>query len=138
MFPNLAAYTKERADLQAILLTGIPSGVIAGFQNFTGTAPADMLRLNMAIPPVNSPNPFGILGGDLAGFSNGRRPQDDVVASELRAVAGATIPLVDPSFTHDGGLAPHGWDLGERQFLSVHKLVPLPRLARGRVRQHPS
>jgi hypothetical protein len=61
VFPNLAAYTKERADLQAILLTGIPSGVIAGFQNFTGTAPADMLRLNMAIPPVNSPNPSGSL-----------------------------------------------------------------------------
>src|SRR6478736_1805204 len=101
VFPNLAAYSKERADLEAILLTGIPSGVIAGFQNFTGTAPADMLRLNIAIPPVNSPNPFGILGGDLAGFPNGRRPQDDVVAIELRAIAGATIPLVDPSFTPD-------------------------------------
>jgi len=101
VFPNLAAYSKERADLEAILLTGIPSGVIAGFQNFTGTAPADMLRLNIAIPPVNSPNPFGILGGDLAGFPDGRRPQDDVVAIELRAIAGATIPLVDPSFTPD-------------------------------------
>ena len=75
--------------------------MIGGFQNFTGTAAADMLRLNIAIPPVNSPNPFGILGGDLAGFPNGRRPQDDVVAIELRAIAGATIPLVDPSFTPD-------------------------------------
>ena len=101
VFPNLAAYTKERADLEAILLTGIPNGVIGGFQNFTGTAAADMLRLNIAIPPVNSPNPFGILGGDLAGFPNGRRPQDDVVAIELRAIAGATIPLVDSSFTPD-------------------------------------
>jgi hypothetical protein len=61
-----------------------------------------MLRLNMAIPPTGSPNRFGILGGDLAGFPNGRRPQDDVVAIELRAIAGATIPLVDPSFTPDG------------------------------------
>jgi hypothetical protein len=105
VFPHLAAYSKDRADLEAILLTGIPSGVIPGFQNFTGTSPADMLRLNMAIPPTSSPNPFGILGGDLAGFPNGRRPQDDIVAIELRAVAGATIPLVDPSFTPDGAAA---------------------------------
>ena len=101
VFPNLAAYKKDRADLEAILLTGIPDGIIPGFQNFTGSAPADMLRLNTAIPPTSSPNRFGILGGDLAGFPNGRRPQDDVVAIELRAVAGATIPLVDPSFTPD-------------------------------------
>ena len=102
VFPNLAAYSKDRADLEAILLTGIPGGIIGGFQNFTGSAPADMLRLNVAIPPTGSPNKFGILGGDLAGFPNGRRPQDDVVAIELRAIAGATIPLVDGSFTPDG------------------------------------
>jgi len=102
VFPNLAAYSDARADLQAILLTGIPSGIVGGFQNFTGPKPADMLRLNMAIPPTDTPNRFGILGGDLAGFPNGRRPQDDVVAIELRAIAGATIPLVDPTFTPDG------------------------------------
>ncbi len=102
VFPNLAAYGKSRADLQAILLTGIPSGIIGGFQNFTGTRLADLLRLNMAIPPSSSPNIFGIVGGDLAGFPNGRRVQDDAVAIELRAIAGVTIPLVDPSFTPDG------------------------------------
>jgi hypothetical protein len=102
VFPHLAAYTKARADLEAILLTGIPNGIIGGFQNFTGSEPADMLRLNVAIPPTGSPNKFGILGGDLAGFPNGRRPQDDVVAVELRAIAGATIPLVDGAYTPDG------------------------------------
>jgi hypothetical protein len=105
VFPNLAAYTKPRADLLAILLTGIPSGIIGGFQNFTGSTQADMLRLNMAIPPSASPSIFGLLGGDLAGFPNGRRPADDIVAIELRAIAGATIPLVDPSFTPDGAAA---------------------------------
>ena len=63
---------------------------------------ADLLRLNLAIPPSATPSPYGILGGDLAGFPNGRRLADDIVAIELRAVAGATIPLVDPSFTPDG------------------------------------
>ncbi len=102
VFPNLAAYTPDRADIEAILLTGIPSGIIPGFQNFTGPTHADELRLNVAIKPTKTPNINGILGGDLAGFPNGRRPSDDVFTIELRALAGATIPLVDPSFTPDG------------------------------------
>jgi hypothetical protein len=101
VFPNLAAYSKPRADLEAILLTGIPSGIIKGFQNFTGTTQADFLRLNMAIPPSSNPSFLGLLGGDLAGFPNGRRVFDDIVAVELRAIAGVTIPLVDPSFKPD-------------------------------------
>jgi hypothetical protein len=102
VFPNLAAYNKERADLLAILLTGIPAGVVKGFQNFTGATQADEMRLNVAIPPSPTPNIMGIIGGDLAGFPNGRRVYDNVVTIELQAIAGATIPLVDKSFTPDG------------------------------------
>ena len=101
VFPNLAAYSKPRADMVAIFLTGIPAGIISGFQNFTGATLADLLRLNMAIPPATAPNILGILGGDLAGFPNGRRAFDDVFTIELRALAGVTIPLVDSSFTPD-------------------------------------
>ena len=72
-----------------------------GFQNYTGPVLSDQLRLNLAVKPASSPSPLGILGGDLAGFPNGRRPVDDVVAVELRAIAGATYPLVAPSFTPD-------------------------------------
>lgn len=102
VFPKLAAYKKPRADLAAILLTGIPAGVVPGFQNYTGPVQADMLRLNVAVPPSKSPNPLGLVAGDAAGFPNGRRVFDDVVTVEIRAVAGLTIPLVDPSFTPDG------------------------------------
>jgi hypothetical protein len=105
VFPNLAGLTAARADLAAILLTGIPSGIITGFQNFTGATQADLLRLNMAIPPAAQPSILGILGGDLAGFPNGRRVADDVVTIELRAVAGATYPLVNPSYTPDGAVS---------------------------------
>jgi Domain of unknown function (DUF4331) len=105
VFPNLAAYTKPRADLAAVLMTGIPAGVVPGFQNFTGPVAADMLRLNVAIPPSRDPKPLGLVGGDAAGFPNGRRVTDDVVTIELRAVAGATLPLVDPSFTPDAAAA---------------------------------
>ncbi|GAB3763718.1 hypothetical protein FB382_001127 [Nocardioides ginsengisegetis] len=102
VFPNLAAYDKPRADLNAVLMTGIPGGVIPGFQNYTGPVQADMLRLNLAIPPASSPNKLGLVGGDPAGFPNGRRIDDDVVTIELRAIAGLTIPVVDPSYTPDG------------------------------------
>jgi hypothetical protein len=101
VFPNLAAYTSPRADLAAILMTGIPAGIVSGFNNFTGNTPADMLRLNMAVPPAKQPNLLGVVGDDLAGFPNGRRVMDDVTTIELRAVAGATIPLVDKAFTPD-------------------------------------
>ena len=100
-FPNLAAYKKDRADLAAIILTGIPNGVVPGFQNFTGATQADMIRLNVAVPPAKKPNVIGLVAGDPAGFPNGRRVFDDVVTIELQAIAGLTIPLVDPSYTPD-------------------------------------
>jgi hypothetical protein len=101
VFPQLASISGPRSDLVAILLTGIPSGLIPGFQNYTGSTQADELRLNVAIPPASSPSILGILGNDLAGFPNGRRVFDDVVTIELRAVAGLTYPLVNSSYTPD-------------------------------------
>lgn len=80
-----------REDLVTIFLKGIP-----GINQPPGVRPSEMLRLNTAIPPSLSPNPFGVLGGDVAGFPNGRRLADDVVDIALRAMAGAT-PLT-PSF----------------------------------------
>jgi Domain of unknown function (DUF4331) len=107
VFPNLAKLSKPRADLAAILMTGIPAGIVPGFQNFTGANPADQLRLNMAIPPAGrgAAKPLGLVGGDAAGFPNGRRVFDDVVTVELRAIAGATYPLVDKSYTPDAAAA---------------------------------
>ena len=107
-FHHLAALDKAgtpRADLEAILLTGIPSGLIKGFTNFTGTVEADMLRLNTSIPPTPTSSKtysiLGLIGGDAAGFPNGRRIADDVVTIELRAIAGAVFPLVDPKYKVD-------------------------------------
>src|SRR5262249_54866761 len=107
VFPNLAALNASgavRADLVAILLTGLPSGIIPGFQNLSANLngrSADLLRLNVAIPPTPNPSALGILGGDLAGFPTGRRLSDDIIAIELRAVAGAPYPLVAPTYTPD-------------------------------------
>lgn len=101
VFPNLASVSQPRADLVAILLTRIPSGIVPGFQNFMGQTQADMLRLNVAVQPSPQPNPIGLIGGDAAGFPNGRRLVDDVVAIELRAIAGVTLPLVNSSYKPD-------------------------------------
>jgi len=129
VFPNLAAYTKARADLEAILITGIPSGVVPGFQNYTGKVQADMLRLNLAIPPTtDGPNPIGLIAGDAAGFPNGRRVFDNVVAIELRCIGGASIPLVDPSFTPDGaaGLLTDGTAPDATRYISTFPYLGLP------------
>ncbi len=110
VFPNLAAFNKSgrpRTDLNAILLTGIPSAVLGGkFTTFTGPIQADMLRLNLAVAPTPraSASPLGVLGGDNAGFPNGRRLIDDVTTIELRAVAGLTIPLTYPDYQKDAVL----------------------------------
>jgi hypothetical protein len=117
-FPNLATYnaahtgttTKNaaRADLVAILLSGLPNSVTSGLgappTNVGSTVLSDQLRLNVAQAPTapGSANILGYLGGDPAGFPNGRRVFDDVVTIEIRAVAGLLLPLVAPSFTPDG------------------------------------
>lgn len=114
VFPHLAAYnagSPNRADIVAILLTGIPAGVVSPtYSTFTGATQADMLRLNLAIPPVANQhgqlvgNNLGALGGDLAGFPNGRRVFDDVVTIEVQALAGALLGLVDKGYVADGAV----------------------------------
>jgi Domain of unknown function (DUF4331) len=111
VFPKIAAYTANpsntRPDLDAILLTGVPAGLFPGFQNFTGATKADLLRLNVAIAPTPpaSASILGVIGGDNAGFPNGRRVFDDVISIELKAVAGALLHDVVPSFTPDAAAA---------------------------------
>jgi hypothetical protein len=113
LFDNLDKLNKAgtaRADLVAILLTGIPDGLIDNFQNATGDTKSDMLRLNTAVPPAKEPKAFGLLAGDLAGFPNGRRIEDDVVSISIRAIAGVTFALVDETFKPDAaaGLVEQG------------------------------
>jgi hypothetical protein len=71
-----------RTDLVATFVTGIEGLNKAGI--------GEMVRLNTTIPPTASgaQNNLGVLGGDNAGFPNGRRPGDDVVDAELRVAMG--------------------------------------------------
>jgi len=61
----------------------------------TPTGPvADLLRLNTGVPATSaaSRSRLGVLGGDLAGFPNGRRISDDVTDIASRVVAGVLVP----------------------------------------------
>jgi hypothetical protein len=124
------APTSGRGDLVAVLLTGVPG------LNFTGPKKADLLRLNVAIPPSSSPSRLGVLDGDFAGFPNGRRLADDVVDIELRALEcsyGAAAGIVE-GFGFCGGnahrtpndLITDGVDRNERSFSTEFPYLATP------------
>jgi len=73
---GLGAPEKDRTDLVDTLLKGIP-----GLNQIdkANPVPTDTLKLNLGTMPSQTPNRFGVIGGDNAGFPNGRRLEDDVV-----------------------------------------------------------
>nr|WP_275434321.1 DUF4331 domain-containing protein [Lichenicola cladoniae] len=92
LFPDVKAPTKiPRTDLVAVFLTGI-SGINAPAHL---TTPSEEMRLNTSIPvtPYGSQNRLGVIGGDKAGYPNGRRPGDDVVDITLRVAEGRLYAL---------------------------------------------
>ena len=93
-----------RSDLVATFLTGI-----AGINQPAHVEPAEMLRLNTStsVTPAASQNRLGVIGGDPAGYPNGRRPGDDLVDITLRVAMGRLIALGlfgNPSQAPSGGL----------------------------------
>jgi hypothetical protein len=82
---NLAPNNLPRNDLVTAFLTGF-----VGVNQQSQVTASEMARLNTGIPAAAAANQstFGVAGGDLAGFPNGRRPGDDVVDIALRVVMG--------------------------------------------------
>ena len=98
LFPVRAPNLFPRTDLVSVFLTGV-----AGLNKPLSVVPAEMLRLNTTTPAAAAAaqNPLGVLGGDTAGYPNGRRPGDDVVDISLRVAMGA---LLTPQEAPDGQL----------------------------------
>lgn len=102
LYPPVAdAPTSGRNDLVRVFLTGVPGATRFPFQTDPndpgagpGSAPAEYMRLNTAVPATapGSQNRLGVIGGDLAGYPNGRRVGDDVVDITLRVAAGVLLP----------------------------------------------
>lgn len=84
-----------RTDLVAAFLTGINTSATGNLNQPRTVQPAEMLRLNTSVAPTlrASQHRLGVIGNDLAGFPNGRRPGDDVVDIELRVAMGRLISL---------------------------------------------
>ncbi len=90
LFGTKAPTLFPRADLVATFLTGI-----SGINQPPHVQAAEMLRLNTstAATTCTSQSRLGVIGGDSAGFPNGRRPGDDVVDITLRVAMGRLITL---------------------------------------------
>ncbi len=103
---GIPAPATPRTDLVEVFLTGVcakpgcpptVNGVNLNSQLLNrGVDPArfrpsEMLRLNMSVPPSRQMNRLGVIGGDLAGFPNGRRLGDDVVDIELQVLEGELL-----------------------------------------------
>ena len=93
----VAIPTPPRLDLLPVVTyappiaaPGTPSGPIA-----------DLLRLNTGVAPTmpTAQSRLGVLGGDPAGFPNGRRLGDDVVDLALRLVVGGVLGAPFPGYS---------------------------------------
>jgi len=71
---GIPAPSTPRNDLVAAFLTGVP-----GLNQPPNVRASEMLRLNTDVLPSGNPSRLGVVGGDPAGFPNGRRLTDDVL-----------------------------------------------------------
>ncbi len=137
LFPNAFNDTNlppqdKRDDLVAAVLTGVPGLNRIG----TNPAPADLLRLNTALgaakrPGENGYSRLGVIGGDVTGFPNGRRPWDDIVDIELRVGAGVLYQaLIDPAGPNfnvaPNNLLVDGVDVNDKPFLDGFPFIATP------------
>jgi len=94
---GIGAPENDRTDIVQAVLQGIPG--LNQHSGVKGPPAVDTIKLNLGTPPSSSENRFGVIGGDNAGYPNGRRLGDDVVDIDLRVVAGVLkgndVPLGD-------------------------------------------
>jgi hypothetical protein len=116
---DLGVKETDRTDIVTALLTGVPDLT----QISKKPAAADTLKINLGVPPAATPNRFGVLAGDTAGFPNGRRLTDDVVDIELRVIGGFLVPAADGGKKLPLG---DGVDNNDKQFLTEFPYVAPP------------
>jgi Domain of unknown function (DUF4331) len=101
LYPGVInAPERNRDDLVAVLLTGV-KGLN---KQVSPSKAADLVRINLNIPPTpaNKVNRLGVIGGDLAGYPNGRRLEDDTIDISEQAVGGILLGNTKASVLSDG------------------------------------
>ena len=133
---GIPAPAAPRKDLVEVFLTGVCKacgGPVAADLNSQllnkdvragAFRPAEELRLNMGVAPSAAPNRLGVVGGDLAGFPNGRRLGDDVVDVTLQAAEGVLLP------GHPAGVdgLGDGVNANDHTFRATFPYVALPNI----------
>jgi hypothetical protein len=97
---GIPAPATPRNDLVDVFLKGV-----AGVNQPANVTPSEQLRLNMSIAPCEegacaSYSPLGVIGGDTAGYPNGRRLADDTIDISLQVVEGELVGA--PNDLNDG------------------------------------
>lgn len=109
-----------------IAAAGTPAGPVA-----------DLLRLNTGVAATApaAASRLGVLGGDNAGFPNGRRVFDDVTDIALRVVAGGVLAAPFPGFNPDiNGRLGDGVNVNDAPYLDAFPYVA--HSPSGRDRRH--
>jgi len=96
---------------------------------------SELLRLSVGVDSTvpAEQNRLGVLGGDPAGFPNGRRPNDDVTDIVLRVVAGAllgTVPKLGDGVNFNIGA--QGSNVTDNGIYTVFPFLPTPHDGRNR------
>jgi uncharacterized protein DUF4331 len=115
---GIPAPAEPRNDLVQVFLTGVP-----GLNQPAGVRPSEMIRLNLTTPICEPPvcaqySRLGVIGGDAAGYPNGRRLADDVIDISLQVVEGELAG--SPNDLGDGV------DVNPEGFLSTFPFVQAP------------
>jgi len=112
----IGAPEDNRTDIVQALLQGIPG--LNQHSGVEGPPAVDTIKLNLGVAPAATEDRFGVIGGDTAGYPNGRRLSDDVVDIDLQVVAGFLkdnkVPLGD------------GVDQNDKPFLSTFPYLAGP------------
>jgi hypothetical protein len=88
---GIDAPATPRNDLVSVFLTGVQ-----GLNMPDNVRPSEQIRLNMSIPPCEegscpAHSRLGVIGGDNAGYPNGRRLADDTIDISLQVVEGELV-----------------------------------------------
>ena len=107
-------YQNPRLDAALQAVFGAPASPLLDLRDVLLTYTAgdyenlsELLRLDISVDPValGSQNPLTVLGGDSAGWPNGRRPIDDVTDVAIRVIGGTNyLSASDAVQTNDKSL----------------------------------